>query len=73
MKKLLTPAGVIVFLGLVMPTDSLGESPWVSNGPYGGTILCIAIDPQSPQILYAGTDGGDVFKSEQGLIGGGYV
>ncbi len=33
------------------------------NGPYGGDIRVLAIDPVTPQTLYAGTEGGGVFKT----------
>src|SRR5437762_1254015 len=38
---------------------------WISNGP-PGTVNAIAIDPQTPTTLYAGTLGGGVFKSSNG-------
>jgi len=38
---------------------------WTTNGPAGGDILALAIDPSSPAILYAGTSLG-VFKSTNG-------
>jgi len=37
-----------------------------TNGPNGGNIKSIAIDPATPQTLYAGTYGGGVFKSVNG-------
>lgn len=41
-----------------------GEPPWVqTNGPEGGMICTIEIDPDHPDILYAGGKGGSVFKS----------
>lgn len=40
---------------------------WVSNGPYGGRIHALAIDPQRPNILFAGASNSQrldaVFKS----------
>jgi hypothetical protein len=46
-------------------TASTGTNVWTSNGPEGGTILALAIDPATPATLYAGTGGG-VFKSTNG-------
>ena len=41
-----------------------GQGVWTSNGPYGGDITAIAVDPSNPATLYAGTgDGRGVFKS----------
>src|SRR6266496_2257365 len=37
---------------------------WTSSGPDGGSIRALAVSPASPQVLYAGTDEGGVFKSE---------
>ena len=44
-------------------TVSAGFNVWTSNGPEGGSILALAINPQTPAIIYAGTDVGGVFKS----------
>ena len=43
-----------------------GINVWTSSGPEGGLIRSLAIDPTSPSTLYAGTDGGGVFKSTNG-------
>ena len=40
-----------------------GAGVWTSGGPYGGTTVALAINPSNPTTLYAGTDGGGVFKS----------
>src|SRR6266566_4716867 len=44
---------------------SAGVNSWTSNGPEGGTIVAIVVDPAAPAILYAGTLSG-VFKSTNG-------
>ena len=36
---------------------------WTRSGPEGGRVVSLAVDPASPATLYAGTDGGGVFKS----------
>ena len=36
---------------------------WTSTGPFGANVLSMAIAPQSPSTLYAGTWGVGVFKS----------
>lgn len=41
-------------------------SIWVSNGPEGGSINLLVIDPMTPTTVYAGTFGGGVFKSTDG-------
>jgi photosystem II stability/assembly factor-like uncharacterized protein len=43
------------------------ESVWVqTNGPAGGIIETVEIDPAHPEILYAGGAGGGVFKTTDG-------
>jgi hypothetical protein len=44
-------------------TTTTANNVWTSIGPEGGEILTLAIDPQTPSTLYAGTSGGGVFKS----------
>ena len=39
---------------------------WTPVGPYGGTVLSLAIDPVTPSTLYAGTQFGGLFKSTNG-------
>lgn len=46
-------------------TAVAGTSLWSTNGPYGGQIRSIAIDPISSQTVYVGGYGG-VFKSIDG-------
>src|SRR5438105_1230466 len=44
-----------------------GINSWTStNGPGGGPIGALAIDPVTPATLYAGTDSNGVFKSTNG-------
>ncbi len=45
---------------------SAGYYVWTSNGPGGGSIRALAIDPLSPSTVYAGTPGGGVLKSTNG-------
>ena len=46
-------------------TVSAGINVWTSNGPEGGVVYALAIDPAAPATLYAGTRVG-VFKSTNG-------
>ncbi len=58
-------AASLVALGLALLAGVpalAGTDVWTSNGPYGGQIMALAINPQSPSTLYAGTSGG-VFES----------
>ena len=60
-------ASLLTLLGLG-PTGaaSAGPNVWTLMGPEGGNINVLAIDPFTPASLYAGTGGGDVFKSTDG-------
>jgi hypothetical protein len=40
-----------------------GVNVWTTNGPEGGIIEALAIDPATPATLCAGAYGGGVFKS----------
>src|SRR5437870_7111893 len=59
-----------VLLGALLVTSSMtaegGINSWTSNGPEGGWIVALAIDPVTPATLYAGTYLGGVFKSTDG-------
>jgi photosystem II stability/assembly factor-like uncharacterized protein len=39
---------------------------WIPIGPEGGTVPTLVIDPATPGTVYAGTDGGGVWKSVDG-------
>ncbi len=47
-----------------LPVISNDPSSWI--GPYGGTIVAIAADPTTSQLIYAGTFGSGVYKSMDG-------
>lgn len=60
---------ILIILGLLLPWRQSyavdGPVVWTSKGPFGGSVRAIAIDPENPDILYAGTSGG-VYRSEDG-------
>ena len=49
-----------------LPFISDDLSGWI--GPYGGYIVCLAINPSNPQIVYAGTWGSGIYKSQDGGV-----
>jgi photosystem II stability/assembly factor-like uncharacterized protein len=63
-----------VLLALVLVSALVGpESAWVhavgrwaSIGPPGGRVLSLAVDPLNPSLIYAGLEGGGVFRSPDG-------
>jgi hypothetical protein len=79
LKLLIIPIIIIIFLSLGKQSNSAGQAPvkgvflpmigyssttWL--GPYGGTIIAVAVDPTNPNIVYAGTFGAGVYKSIDG-------
>jgi hypothetical protein len=57
--------GILAYAAAVDAQSGTGS--WVSIGPDGiGAILSLAIDPTATSTLYAGTDGGGVYKSTDG-------
>ena len=49
---------------------------WESHGPIGGNGMAVAVAPSEPTTIYAGTNGGGIFKSTDGgatwsAVGGG--
>ena len=52
-------------------TVQAGINQWTPIGPFGGSARAMAIDPQNPDTVYAGTSGG-VFKTTNGGRVGSY-
>ncbi len=57
---------LVLALSLLVPVAAATQNVWTSHSPDGGTITALAIDPQTPATLYAGTRVGGVFKSIDG-------
>ncbi len=60
----LSSAGQSMTSHAYLPLVSHDQSSWI--GPYGGFLISIAIDPTNPQLVYAGSWGAGVFKSQDG-------
>lgn len=56
---------VVLLLGLALAGAAPAER-WQPVGPDGGASRALAADPRDPDVIYAGTDGGGVFKSVDG-------
>ena len=64
-RMLLIP--VLVGCCLVWPQIAAGGvNTWTSIGPEGEVVSVLAIDPTTPNTVYAGTSGRGVFKSTDG-------
>ena len=59
-------ATVLIFavgLGASAHRAQAGINVWTTHGPYGGRVNVLALDPATSSTVYAGIDGGGVFKS----------
>src|SRR5438876_11293942 len=56
----------VLLLVVSLHRAEAGVNAWTTNGPHSETINALAIDPQTPTTLYAGTSGHGVFKSTDG-------
>jgi hypothetical protein len=50
-------------LGLAHPAAGAALDSWTATGPGVGSIFAIAVNPLAPNVLYAGTVGGGIYKS----------
>ena len=77
MARLSRTTRLIVALGALMLLGALGlgftllrpaeeENPWEFLGPGSYDVTSLAFDPTTPTTLYAATQYGDVYKSEDG-------
>ena len=66
MRKSFFISGIIILLIFVISSPSFGDNQWISIGLAGECVYALAINPETPDTLYAGTDGGGVFKSTDG-------
>jgi photosystem II stability/assembly factor-like uncharacterized protein len=58
----ISSAGQTIATVAYLPIAASGIRSWI--GPNGGFIVAIAIDPSNPKLVYAGTYGSGVFKSQ---------
>ena len=71
MKKVFSILLITVLLVFLLPSSSVSAEEQVvwqysSAGIEGGEVSALAIDPQNPSTLYAGTNAGGIFKSING-------
>ena len=57
---------VILLCAVFAAQASAASGSWSSQGPSGGHVYALAIDPANPQNLYAATGGAGVFTSTNG-------
>ena len=62
-KNLLACAFILFCLTVATHEMRAGVNRWTSNGPFGGMVSTLAVDPMTPTTIYAGTVAGGVFKS----------
>ncbi|HOT02113.1 MAG TPA: hypothetical protein PLY66_14020, partial [Acidobacteriota bacterium] len=55
---------VLVLAGAILSAAAVaGINAWNTNGPYGGLMMSTVVDWQNPNVVYAASLGGGVFKS----------
>ena len=59
-RKLLVAAGVL----LALADRAFAAATWTNIGPEGAVVEAIAADPVNDFVVYAGVDGGGVFRSD---------
>lgn len=58
---------IVSVLFLTMNTIVVaGQNEWTTNGPQGGGLTCLAVDPTNSSVLYAGSQTAGLFKSTDG-------
>src|SRR5258708_7421207 len=55
--------GTLTVAGRTVTVTAAAQPTWTGNGPEGGVVMSLAVDPVTPTILYAGTTGGGVFMT----------
>ena len=66
-KRIVLISGIFLFVLVLLDFHIAKASPWVqTNGPSGGVINTIEIDPENPDVLYAAGVGGGLFKTTDG-------
>ncbi len=66
MTKSLFLLGIISLIAFYMPSNTFGQDQWTPVGLEGGYVTALAINPNTPDTLYAGTQNSGVFKSTDG-------
>ena len=57
---------VVALLAIAPARLSAGVERWTPLGPDEGVVLSLAVDPQNPDVVYAGTRTAGVFRSADG-------
>lgn len=66
MKKTMRSGIGIFICALTVVAVSVTRELFAGKGPFEGQVESLAIDPNNPQTIYAGTYGGGVFKTIDG-------
>ncbi len=62
-----TLAACVVVGTLAAGAASAGSGNWTSDGPWGGTVHVLEVNPASPNVIFASTRGG-IFRSDDGGV-----
>src|SRR4029078_2984717 len=52
--------------GLLLAAATAACAAWRREGPFLGNVVDLAVDPGNASVVYAATDGGGVFRSDDG-------
>ena len=66
--KALIIALIVLLITSPASPVAAGVNVWTSQGPEGGIILSLGIDPSTPNTIYTGINPGGMFKSIDGGI-----
>jgi photosystem II stability/assembly factor-like uncharacterized protein/Tol biopolymer transport system component len=64
--RVLRGVAALALVALQAGLAAAGIDVWTTQGPEGGAIVSLGIDPVTPSTLYAGTGGSGVFTSPNG-------
>src|SRR2546428_12495377 len=56
-------SAVFILVWMIAALSFAGQDRWTSNGPEGGLIMDLAVNPSEPATLYAATFGGGIYRS----------
>ena len=65
-RRLLAALLLVAIISAAARVGEAGLNTWTSNGPEGGRVLALAVDPITPSIIYASTYTRGVFRSTDG-------
>ena len=66
-QRIVSALAVLMCLAIA-PAGEAAKNRWSSQGPFGGSVKALVVDPNDSQTVYAGIDGAGVFRTTDGGI-----